>query len=154
MIRQTHYTRYEPYLEGESCSMCKNNCDDKLCDCKGKYCLNGGKLDLETCTCTCPYSQFTGKYCENSKNLFIISFEKKIIYFFFKTVICPKEDSQFCSKAMFEHKCWLYPVIRATCPYMCSLCKNDNKTFTINELSQKSFNYTELQNLIDNTLIK
>ena len=55
---------------------------------------------------------------------------------------------------MFEHKCWLYPVIRATCPYMCSLCKNDNKTFTINELSQKSFNYTELQNLIDNTLIK
>ncbi len=55
---------------------------------------------------------------------------------------------------MFEHKCWLYPVIRATCPYMCSLCKNDNETFTINELSQKSFNYTELQNLIDNTLIK
>jgi len=67
---QTHYTRYEPYLEGESCSMCNKSCDDKLCDCKGKYCLNGGKLDLDTCTCTCPYSQFTGKYCENSnKNL-------------------------------------------------------------------------------------
>lgn len=81
MIRQTHYTRYEPYLEGESCSMCKNNCDDKLCDCKGKYCLNGGKLDLETCTCTCPYSQFTGKYCENSKILIIISIEKNIILF-------------------------------------------------------------------------
>ena len=95
MIRQTHYTRYEPYLEGESCSMCKNNCDDKLCDCKGKYCLNGGKLDLETCTCTCPYSQFTGKYCENSKNLFIISFEKKLFISFLKQSFVLKKILNF-----------------------------------------------------------
>jgi len=115
--------------------------------------LNGGKLDLDTCTCTCPYSQFTGKYCENSnKNLTKIL---KIFFYFFKfLVICPKDDSKVCSKALFEHKCWLYPVIRATCPYMCRLCKNDNETLTISELSQKSFHFTELQNLIDSTLIK
>ena len=48
-FRQTHINRYEPYLEGESCSMCRNNCDKGLCDCKGIYCHNGGKLDLSTC---------------------------------------------------------------------------------------------------------
>ncbi|RNA44826.1 cysteine-rich venom latisemin-like isoform X2 [Brachionus plicatilis] len=99
---QTYHSRYEPYQEGNKCSGCEKNCVNGLCDCKGVYCLNGGTMDLNTCTCTCPYSTFSGKYCEN--------------------VICPKEDSPFCSQAMFEDKCWLYPVVRATCPYMCSIC--------------------------------
>jgi hypothetical protein len=70
-------------------------------------------MDLKTCTCTCPYSTFSGRYCEN--------------------VICPKEDSPFCSQSLFEDKCWLYPVVRATCPYMCSLCTkyNENSNMTM-----------------------
>ncbi|CAF0900276.1 unnamed protein product [Brachionus calyciflorus] len=110
---QTYQSRYEPYQEGKTCSGCEKNCNNGLCDCKGAYCLNGGTMDLNTCTCTCPYSTFSGKYCEN--------------------VVCPKEDSPFCAQAMFEDKCWLYPVVRATCPYMCSLCtKNTARISFVN----------------------
>ncbi len=85
-------------------------------------------MDLKTCTCSCPYSTFSGRHCENGT--LIIVFEKqerheKIIIFLI-LVVCPKEDSPLCDREEFEAKCWLYPVVRATCPYMCSLCSRNN----------------------------
>lgn len=71
IFRQTYHSRYEPYQKGEKCSSCKKNCVNGLCDCKGVYCLNGGTMDLNTCTCTCPYSTFSGKYCENGKIILV-----------------------------------------------------------------------------------
>jgi hypothetical protein len=50
-----------------------------------------------------------------------------LFFFFFFEVICPKQDSPFCSQALFQDKCWLYPVVRASCPYMCQLCKKDDQ---------------------------
>lgn len=55
----------KPYAEGEWCSGCKDSCvDGKLCDCDGLECLNGGKLDKNSCTCSC-HGWFEGKSCEN-----------------------------------------------------------------------------------------
>lgn len=44
----------KPYDLGPWCSGCKSKCvKGKLCDCGGKECLNGGKLDANTCKCAC-----------------------------------------------------------------------------------------------------
>ena len=45
--------------------------------------------------------------------------------------MCPKQDSPFCSQTLFQDKCWLYPVVRASCPYMCQLCSKDNQNSTL-----------------------
>lgn len=42
-----------PYKSGSTCEDCPNNCNNGLCDCGGKVCLNGGDMDLNTCKCTC-----------------------------------------------------------------------------------------------------
>ncbi len=57
---------YKPYSIGQTCGECAGRCDKGLCDCGGAYCSNGGTLNLKTCTCSCPYSTFSGRYCENS----------------------------------------------------------------------------------------
>jgi hypothetical protein len=116
---QTYYSKYEPYKEGVACSMCGKNCDEYgLCDCNGSYCLNGGKMDLSSCTCKCPYATFSGRFCEN--------------------VVCPPNDSNLCSVELFKNKCWLYPVVRATCPYMCSLCSKYSNELDSNFSYQNS----------------
>ncbi|XP_052797722.1 cysteine-rich venom protein latisemin-like [Mya arenaria] len=42
-----------PYARGTVCSACNGNCNNGLCDCRGRVCMNGGVLDLNTCTCSC-----------------------------------------------------------------------------------------------------
>ena len=70
-------------------------------------------------------------------------------------MVCPKDDSPFCSQALFEDKCWLYPVVRATCPYMCSLCTKftdqQNGTVTVPRLNEieNSTLMSSLQELVD-----
>ncbi|KAK7491458.1 hypothetical protein BaRGS_00017287 [Batillaria attramentaria] len=45
---------HEPYKQGNPCADCPGHCvDGKLCDCSGLTCLNGGDMDLTTCTCSC-----------------------------------------------------------------------------------------------------
>lgn len=44
----------KPYESSSTpCSQCKHNCTNKLCDCKGIICLNGGELNYGTCLCDC-----------------------------------------------------------------------------------------------------
>ncbi|KAJ8322395.1 hypothetical protein KUTeg_000055 [Tegillarca granosa] len=53
-----------PYTNGSSCSQCSSNCNNNLCDCGGLVCLNGGTLNLNTCTCTClSYPHYVGNDC-------------------------------------------------------------------------------------------
>lgn len=55
-----------PYKSGDWCSGCPNNCvKNKLCDCGGKECMNGGKLDPGTCKCTCK-GFWQGDKCETA----------------------------------------------------------------------------------------
>ena len=61
--------------------------------------------------------------------------------------MCPKQDSPFCSQALFQDKCWLYPVVRASCPYMCKLCSKDDlfsnssSNSAINTKPSSSYNF-------------
>ncbi|CAH1779986.1 unnamed protein product [Owenia fusiformis] len=57
-------TRFKPYETGTPCTACPSRCNDGLCDCKGKVCHNGGILNPETCTCTCPKLYHTGDLCD------------------------------------------------------------------------------------------
>jgi len=45
-------------------------------------------MDLRTCTCTCPYATFTGRYCENGNlkqyNVYeniLVKLASKLFYF-------------------------------------------------------------------------
>lgn len=49
----------------KACELCPDSCVNKLCDCKGKECLNGGDLDPNACTCNCN-GFWTGTRCETA----------------------------------------------------------------------------------------
>lgn len=55
-----------PYTAGTvSAELCPNKQDEEfptLCDCHGIKCYNGGKLNVDTCTCTCA-TVWTGAFC-------------------------------------------------------------------------------------------
>ena len=55
----------EPYKKGKSCESCPNNCENKLCDCKGLQCFNSGSLDVSTCTCKC-HGFWKGRDCSEA----------------------------------------------------------------------------------------
>jgi len=100
-----------PYTKGAQCSDCPNNCKDDLCDCGGLMCLNGGTLNVDQCTCSCP-NGYTGEDC--------------------KTFNCPPKDLQHCKYyAPQGYTCEAYANIPVECPYMCGKCKkngNEDKT--------------------------
>ena len=51
----------QPFVSGKPCTNC-SKCSNNLCSCN-KLCANYGKLNKQTCTCTCqPYA--TGNTCE------------------------------------------------------------------------------------------
>ena len=54
-----------PYTKGNPASECGPSVNG-LCDCQGKLCKNGGKLNAKTCECSCN-EKYTGDECENEK---------------------------------------------------------------------------------------
>nr|QBH70090.1 CreCAP-ShK4 [Colubraria reticulata] len=112
--RKTKYERYyvcnyaaaqsrlgKPYTLGSPCLACPNNCQNGLCNCGSRICLNGGTLNLRTCSCECP-SVYKGEHCEE--------------------LHCPREDPTHCSKSS-AGECTKYVNVRNVCPYLCGLCK-------------------------------
>nr|XP_022335669.1 uncharacterized protein LOC111132188 isoform X2 [Crassostrea virginica] len=80
--------------------MCPVMCG--LCDppCKGKKCENGGKLNVDTCKCTCE-APYIGARCEQ--------------------VDCSKPDKEHCA-AWPNNYCDKYHNVPQDCPMKCGLC--------------------------------
>ncbi|KAK3087233.1 hypothetical protein FSP39_003405, partial [Pinctada imbricata] len=93
-----------PYTAGRRCAACQNGrCGTGgQCDCRGRVCMNGGKLNPTTCKCTCakPYS---GPTCED--------------------LDCPTEDAWVCERDWPPSHCKIYTNVPEECPYMCGVCK-------------------------------
>ncbi|XP_050398410.2 cysteine-rich venom protein Mr30 [Patella vulgata] len=104
-------TYSNPYTQGESCSACSGKCSNNQCDCGGKLCYNDGKLDLSTCTCTCP-AIYTGDQCQ--------------------TLTCNYVEKFWCANANTSNceKYSNYPIdchMRCgVCPYPCNGKKCEN----------------------------
>lgn len=98
-------TNNQPYTNGTSCAQCPSQCNDNLCDCNGKVCLNGGTLDLNTCTCTCKWPHHIPDLncalnCSDGK-----------------------QDPWQCGTGSWTtSNCKAYSNLPYDCPKMCSLC--------------------------------
>ncbi|RUS86062.1 hypothetical protein EGW08_006155 [Elysia chlorotica] len=101
---QSQYNMRFPYTNGtKRCSQCDDSCSKGLCDCGGKLCFNKGKLDINTCTCTCT-------------NLY-------------KEADCSRSKAAKCWKCggMYPQEyCKKYSNIPLECPYMCGTCPVDD----------------------------
>lgn len=98
-------TGNQPYTNGTSCAQCPSQCNNNLCDCNGKVCMNGGTLDLNTCTCTC------------RRNFHILEHDC--------TLNCSDAftDPWTCGTGSWiVSKCTLFSNLPYDCPKMCSLC--------------------------------
>ncbi|XP_071111759.1 cysteine-rich venom protein Mr30-like [Haliotis cracherodii] len=73
-----------------------------LCDapCGGKQCLNGGRLDTDTCKCTCK-TPYAGTTCQ--------------------TANCPAKDPFHCTLYRLSY-CELYVNVPSECPFLCGIC--------------------------------
>lgn len=58
-----------PFKQGKQCGDCPGHCENNLCSCGGLICLNGGTLNLATCTCTC-ITGYTGSDCSCKFNIY------------------------------------------------------------------------------------
>ncbi|XP_053384734.1 cysteine-rich secretory protein 3-like [Mercenaria mercenaria] len=100
-----------PYLKSASdnwCDSCSSSCDNvtsHLCDCFGKFCINGGKMDLQTCTCNCikEVKTYDPEHC---------------------VLRCDnKGDDPGCDKLQYQKStCRSNPETAFHCPWMCDIC--------------------------------
>ncbi|KAL4224526.1 Cysteine-rich secretory protein 3 [Mactra antiquata] len=109
----------KPYINsttGRSCDSCMAHCDNvtsTLCDCLGKLCLNGGILNLDTCTCSCitEVKTYDHEYCE-----------------------------LYCQTNGDDPRCGKLPYVASTCqndtqttfhcPWMCNICPYADRNYT------------------------
>ncbi|XP_035827570.1 cysteine-rich venom protein Mr30-like, partial [Aplysia californica] len=92
-----------PYTEGPRCSACPNTCKGGLCDCKGKLCLNTGRINASDCSCICP-KIYGGPDCSQ--------------------LICPPRDPFYCGTHLVFSDCEKFFNVPHLCPYMCRVCEN------------------------------
>ncbi|XP_052093281.1 cysteine-rich venom protein Mr30-like isoform X2 [Mytilus californianus] len=92
----------KPYKQGTPCQDCPGNCANKLCDCD-KVCLNGGSLDLSTCTCNCK-SGYSGPDCSLN--------------------CATKTDPGYCGTQYPPSYCATFSNVPSDCPHMCQICPN------------------------------
>ncbi|XP_067940475.1 cysteine-rich venom protein pseudechetoxin-like [Watersipora subatra] len=99
-----NYDWWIPYKAGPPCGDCSNTCDsDKLCDCNGKVCENGGTLTLNTCECTCSKKWNNPGTC--GLNCTAV------------------EEPTSCERGGFYHgKCQKWSNVPDECPNMCNIC--------------------------------
>ncbi|XP_033724789.1 uncharacterized protein LOC117314794 [Pecten maximus] len=98
------YTAARPGTGEGRCSACPNTCNKGQCDCQGLVCLNGGKLDPNSCTCTCT-KLYSGRSCDK--------------------LVCPAKDKWICRRDWPESYCKRFTNVPEECPYMCGICKSD-----------------------------
>lgn len=103
---QMNYAFKTPYKTGKPCGDCPDTCANGLCDCKGKLCLNNGKIHPNTCKCEC-LARFSGENCE--------------------TLDCDKPDIFLCPKIWKPDFCLIYANVPALCPHMCKKCRPSKK---------------------------
>ncbi|KAK3794835.1 hypothetical protein RRG08_017321 [Elysia crispata] len=97
---QTNFRR--PYNNGtDRCSSCPDSCNNGLCDCGGKFCMNGGTLNINTCTCKCQ-RHYKEEDCSRLE--------------------CPEKDRRSCGTSWPESYCKRYSNVPYDCPYMCGSC--------------------------------
>lgn len=97
------YNYITPYAKGTTCGSCPDKCQQNLCDCNGIVCQHGGRLNRNTCECSC-LGLSTGNLCQNFK--------------------CHEKDIWYCSN--FENICnvaYGYRVI-TKCPHRCGYCNS------------------------------
>ncbi|XP_063420292.1 cysteine-rich venom protein pseudechetoxin-like isoform X1 [Mytilus trossulus] len=93
---------YKPYKQGTSCQDCQQGrCVNNLCDCD-KICLNGGNLNISTCTCNCKQG-YDSPDC---------------------SLNCTKKADYNVCKSWGAGHCNLYGNVPTDCPHMCNLCPN------------------------------
>ncbi|XP_060556365.1 cysteine-rich venom protein-like isoform X2 [Ruditapes philippinarum] len=93
-----------PYLAGRTCADCPNTCRNGLCDCGNVVCLNGGKMDPNTCKCTCKENLdfFMPPYCGlNCTDI---------------------KDPFYCLEQWGVSSCERYSNVPQQCPSMCKWC--------------------------------
>lgn len=103
----------KPYIRGDTCNSCKTNCIEKLCDCSGKVCYNGGQLDPSTCTCTCnkKLNLYNNELCELE--------------------CLEKGDNSLCGKRPFNRgSCHYNREASYNCPWLCDICPYAGKNYT------------------------
>ncbi|XP_053384402.1 cysteine-rich venom protein ENH2-like isoform X2 [Mercenaria mercenaria] len=93
-----------PYLSGTTCQDCPNTCRNGLCDCGSTVCLNGGKMNPNTCTCTCTEKldfyipPYCGLNCTDTKDPF------------------------YCLQQWGTQSCERFSNVPQQCPNMCKWC--------------------------------
>ncbi|KAI3379204.1 hypothetical protein SNEBB_006029 [Seison nebaliae] len=133
LAAQTSYKR--PYEKGPSCEKCPNSCSENLCDCKGKYCVNRGRLNENNCQCECS-EKYWGKFCEKKRcgdldcNRARIDYENctcKCPWYkkgkFCEILQCHlMADQSYCGRR--SDVCKTRPF---SCPFKCKLCKKEKE---------------------------
>ncbi|KAL3842071.1 hypothetical protein ACJMK2_020136 [Sinanodonta woodiana] len=99
-----------PYKRGLRCADCPSKCSNGLCDCGNKVCLNGGKMDLDKCTCTC--NEGLPFYFQPSCSLNCTEIH----------------DPNWCSQYG-ESGCSKYTNVPQECPSMCNWCPAAGATY-------------------------
>lgn len=90
-----------PFKRGTKCADCSSNCDGNLCNCD-RVCLNGGTLDLSSCTCSCPAGYESSDCSLNCTS---------------------KTDVHWCTGHTMD-SCARYSNIPEACPHKCDICPN------------------------------
>lgn len=93
-----------PYTSGSSCSQCSSSCNNNLCDCAGLVCLNGGTMNVNTCTCSCPnYPHYVGNDCSLNCSLL--------------------QQNALCGTSVYvASNCPVYSNVPFDCPQTCNVC--------------------------------
>lgn len=92
-----------PFKQGTKCDDCPGHCDNNICSCGGLICLNGGTLNLATCTCSC-INGYSGTDCSLNCGT--------------------KTDPSGCLSSYTVTKCSQFSNVPEECPHMCSFCPN------------------------------
>ena len=99
----------EPFTPGTKCGDCAGHCENNLCNCN-MICLNGGTLNLGTCTCNC-ITGYSGDDCSLDCGV-------------------KKTDPNVCLNTYTVSKCSQFLNVPDQCPNMCSFCPSAGTALT------------------------
>ncbi|KAL3842073.1 hypothetical protein ACJMK2_020138 [Sinanodonta woodiana] len=112
-----------PYIMGATCADCPSKCSNRLCDCGSMVCLNGGDIDLDTCTCSC--------------NKGLQFYSQPLCSLNCKEIKEPPQCSYFGKSG-----CSIYVNVPQECPSMCNWCPAAGATFSTNTETSSASHHT------------